>query len=912
MWYCLRTVANLFLHPRTKVMKKGIISAAILIFSTSAFAQQAKIKGTTKNESDGTVMPYVTVSLDNKQSVFSDAKGEFEFSNLNAGPHKLSFSFLGFTIKEVETNIAGENEVVELPPVKLTSSVIQINEVVVSTSPNNYSSRYDGSNFIISSKDIIQSKPIGTEEVLKKVAGINVSGDMGISNRLNVGIRGSYPRRAVNILLLEDGTPIAPAPYLAPEAYYNPPSERLDGVEILKGADILTYGSNTMYGVVNYITKKPPLKPTLGVNVIGGENGYNSQYVTYGGTWNNIGAEIQVLNKQFDGFQENSQSSIFNTTAKIYSELNSRSSVYLKLNYHQEKSKASYSALTPFTYKIDPKQNPFDADDLYTKRYAVDLIYNYKISANTILSTKAYASQFQRDWWRQENTLIKASTAKSYLGDAIYNDRYSYLDGKTFGADDYIRVGKVVAGKESTRARNRMFRIGGAQMAVKYTLNRGELKMNLEVAVKAHFETFNNVEIKNDSSRFSRSGIMDKENFYELSAYSAYLKDKFSYKKFSVTPSIRYEWVQMFSIDRFAVSKLANNDGSRYFGSDKNIYSSIIPGGTVAYDLLSSPANNLTVYAGIYKGYNAPTAEVGFLNVEDGIVSTPSASKPINRAPEVSLNYEGGFRGMLLKEFAGLQVAYFNNNITNYYSAGRNEAFQTLGAVNINGVEACVNLNIHKLLKTQAHQITLSFSGSMMRGKVLSGKLKDSDLLKAKHTDATKQELIDKINEERDGYDVYYSGAGGKDSLVYGNLAFTDFSKIKRLDFAFGKSGIANNSIPYLPPYLFNTGLSYSFKGFSVDVNINYVAKQYTDYLNFENETSEGAIGSLKAFSTIDANIAYSFSNFKSKYINGLSLFVAGKNLSNEIYQASRLHRVSSGIMPGGFRLIIGGIKYNF
>ena len=93
---------------------------------------------------------------------------------------------------------------------------------------------------------------------------------MGISNRLNVGIRGSYPRRSANILLLEDGTPIAPAPYLSPEAYYNPPSDRLDGIEILKGADILSYGANTMYGVVNYITKKPPVKPTLGLNIVGG------------------------------------------------------------------------------------------------------------------------------------------------------------------------------------------------------------------------------------------------------------------------------------------------------------------------------------------------------------------------------------------------------------------------------------------------------------------------------------------------------------------------------------------------------------------------------------------------------------------------------------------------------------------
>lgn len=893
-------------------MKKGLFYAALILLSLETFAQQAKIKGITKNEIDGTIMPYVSVSLDGQQNTFSDTKGAFEFSNLNAGAYKLTFAFLGFTIKEVEATVSQENEVVELPVIKLTSSVIQINEVVVSTSPNNYSTKYEGSNFIISSKEITQTKPIGTEEVLKKVAGINVSGDMGISNRLNVGIRGSYPRRAVNLLLLEDGTPIAPAPYLAPEAYYNPPSERLDGIEILKGADILTYGSNTMYGVINYITKKPPLKPTLGVNIIGGENGYNSQYLTYGGTWNNIGAEIQVLNKRFDGFQDNSQSSIFNTTAKIYSELNSRSSVYLKLNYHQEKSKASYSALTPFSFKADPKQNPFDADDLYTKRYAVDIIYNYKISSNTILSTKAYASQFQRDWWRQENTLIKASTAKSYLGDAIYNDRYSYLDGKTFGNDDYIRVGKVVAGKESTRARNRLFRVGGAQVTLKYAVSHGDLKMNLDVAAKAHFETFNNVELKNDSSRYSRSGTLDKENYYELAAYSGYIKDKFSYKRFSVTPSLRYEWVEMYSIDRLAVSKLANNDGSKYFGSDKSTYSSFIPGGTLAFEILNNSSNYLTFYSGIYKGYNAPTAEVGFLNVQDGVVSTPTVDKPINRDPEVSLNYEAGLRGSLIKGFTNLQLAYFNNNITNYYSAGRNEAFQTLGAVNISGVEATINLNIHKLLKTDKHELVLSFSGSMMRGKVLSGKLKDSDLLKAKHTDATKQELIDKINDERTGYDVYYNGVGGKDSLVYGDLVFNDFSKIKRLDFVYGKDGIANNSIPYLPPYLLNAGLSYSFKGFSIDFNINYVAKQYTDYLNFENETSEGAIGALQAFKTIDANIGYSFSGLKNKYLTGLNLFVAGKNLTNEVYQASRLHRVSSGIMPGGFRQIIGGIKYNF
>jgi Fe(3+) dicitrate transport protein len=893
-------------------MLKQIFINAFFVTSFTGFAQHATIKGVVKNNLDNAPIPYVSVTLDGAVSKDADIKGRFYFNDVSIGEHKITFAFLGYEKNEIIVKVSSESETIDLPDLKMKSSSILISEVVITSPTTTFSYRYEGSNVIISSKEIELSKPIGTEEILKKVSGVNVSGDMGISNRLNVGIRGSYPRRSANLLLLEDGTPIAPAPYLSPEAYYNPPSDRLDGIEVLKGADILAYGSNTMYGAINYITKKPPLKPTLGINLTVGENGYHSEYLTYGGTWNNFGAELQILNKQFDGFQNNSQSSIFNTSSKLYCELNSRSSVYLKLNYHQEKSKASYSALTPYSYTVDPRQNPFDADDLYTKRYAVDLIYNYKLSKNSLLSTKAYVSQFQRDWWRQENTLINASTALSYLGNDIYNDKYSYLNGQTFGNDDYIRVGKVVSGNESTRARNRLFRVGGLQESFKYNIEKENFRMNLEIIAKGHWETFSNIEIKNDSSRFSRSGIIDKDQYFNLSAYSGLIKDKFSYKKLSITPSLRYEWVTLRSFDRLAISKMIDNDGSKNFGSQSNVYSSFVPGTSASYELLSKGVNKLTVYAGLYKGYTAPTAENGFLNVEDGIVSAPSDSKPINRVPETSLNYEAGLRGCLLKEFACLQATYFNNNISNYYSAGRNEAFQTLGSVNIYGIESTLNFNLHKLLDNDKHQVVISFSGTMMKGKVLSGLLKDSDLLKAKHTDATKAELISKINSERNGYDVYFANSSGGDSLVTDELSISDFSNIKRLDYDFGNDGIANNTVPYLPKYILNAGISYTLKGFNMGVNVNYVAKQYTDYLNFENETAEGAIGSLQAFKTIDANVAYSFENSKNKYVKGLTLFVAAKNITDEVYKASRLHRLSSGIMPGGFRQINGGLKFNF
>ncbi|MFZ5551632.1 MAG: carboxypeptidase-like regulatory domain-containing protein [Bacteroidota bacterium] len=875
-------------------------------------AQEYIIKGKIISAEDKSAMQYVAIQF-NETGTYTNQNGEFEIHLNNAGEIKMIFSFIGYEKMEKTVLISAFEKITDLGIIEMKSSIIQIGEMVVTGNETMYSRQYEGSNVRMTKKELEITQPVGSEEALKKMAGINVSGDMGISNRLNVGIRGSYPRRSANILLMEDGTPIAPAPYLSPDAYYNPPSDRLDGIEVIKGADILTMGSNTAYGAVNYITKKPPVKPALGIHLTEGTNGYHSRYITYGGTWDNVGAELQVLQKSFDGFQNNSQSAIFNTTAKVYADLGKKSSVYLKLNYHQENSKASYSSLTPFTYAHDPRQNPFDADDLATKRYAADIIYNLRLGENAVLVSKIYGSQFVRDWWRQENTLVKASQVKSYVGDEIYNDRYSYMEGLTFGNDDYVRVGKMAGGRESTRARNRLFRVAGIQETLKYSWTTGDLQGKLEVAVKAHTETFSNVELKNDSSRFSRSGNVVLNEYFTLTAYSGYLKNTFKYKNFSASPVVRYEIIQMRQFDLMKIAADPNNDGSKFYGSIKNEFGTFLPGTTLSYQVKENEKNQVQVYAGVYKGYTAPVSSVAFLNVEDNVVGTTNDQNAVNMRPEESFNYETGTRMNLAKELVYAQVTYFNNTLKNYYSAGRNEAFESLGKVNINGVEAALQFHFGQFFKSGKHQLSLGISGSWMNSRILDGRLRDSDLLKEKHTDATKQEVVDKINAERNGFDVYYTSSTGGDSLVtQSTFTLSDFSSFRRIDMVFGENGIANNAVPYVPQILINSSLTYTFKGLTVSGNINYVSIQYTDYLNMNNETAEGAAGKLDAFTTIDASVSYSFEACKKKCMKGLSLFVTGKNLTDEVYKASRLHRVSSGIMPGGFRQINGGLKFVF
>ena len=370
---------------------------------------------------------------------------------------------------------------------------------------------------------------------------------------------------------------------------------------------------------------------------------------------------------------------------------------------------------------------------------------------------------------------------------------------------------------------------------------------------------------------------------------------------------LRYELVNMRKFNLLSIASDPLNDGSKNYGAINNSFGQLLPGMNVNYVLLDSTLNHLELYSGAYMGYTPPTSSVGFIGVdEEGSVNTSPEEENINMRPELSRSYEFGVRGYGAGGKLQGQMTVFDNTIENYYAAGRKEAFETLGSVNIRGLELNGSFDFGKLLNSNKHELILGFSCTWMQSKILSGLLKDSDLFKARHTDATKQELIDKINGERSGYSVYFAN----DSLIERTLTVSDFDNIESIEFGFGEGKIQNNAAPYVPNQIISVNMSYGFEGFNFGVSYSRVGAQYTEYLNFENETAEGAIGKLEAYGILDANIGYTFKS-KSRIIDGMNLFVAGKNLLNEIYTASRLHRVSSGIMPGGFRQINAGIIFN-
>ncbi|HCB47554.1 MAG: hypothetical protein CL554_12250 [Algoriphagus sp.] len=875
--------------------QRNVSLILLLILSSITSFAQTKVNGRVVDIEDKQPLIGAQIVVESKGvGTVADESGFFEIK-LPVGSNTIKIKYLGYETKSLSVN----NSAADLGIIALARASTALDEVIVSSSSNNFKEEFKGSNFRISPIALKNINPLSTEEVLRTVPGVNIVGDMGLSNRPNISIRGSWGRRSKKVLLLEDGTPSAPAPYIAPGAYYNPVSDRITSIEVYKGADMLRYGPNNMYGAVNYITALPPQKPELRMKLIGGQRNYQTGLLSYGGTWNNLGALVEGVYKKFDGFTDNSSVEVLNLNAKIFAKLSENQSLYFKVSGQFEDNQASLSSQTPFTFETDPTQNPLDADQFTMRRYGLDIIHKWLSKSNLSFTSKIYASDFERDWWRQITAKVKASEVRDYVGDAIFNHRYSYLNGESFEEEDYVIVGRVLNGRESTTDSRWTYTVSGFKETMSYDWQAFGEKQRLEAAINLHRETFKDRFLVTDSSRWARNGTATTDLWYRLWSVNGFIRNEFNIGKWGITPILRLEYVDMYRQNLLALAQNPNINSTEE-GREPNVYTQFLPGITIDYRI-----RNGEFYGSIYQGMIAPSKVFGFLVEQDGVVTNPLAGQSINIEPELAWNREIGWRGNLWDNRIDGQLTYFNNTSRNFYAGGRNEVFEELGKINVQGLEVALGA---ELFNINQHQLRLFGNINVMQSKVLKGRLVDKDLFsQVIHSTATQNEYIDKVNDNRSAYEVYVSdGSGGEVLLTDKTIDPADFQNITKSVIRFGEDGISDAEAPYTPRWNASIGLNYDFQNLSVGVSGHFVSEQFTEFHNFSNESADGAIGKLPAYHSIDAYVNYDF--ILGKKLN-MTTFINGKNITNEIYRASRLNRATSGIFGGGFRQIIAGVN---
>jgi Fe(3+) dicitrate transport protein len=868
-----------------------------LLFSLSGFTQ-ISFSGIVYDHIESSPIVGAYITMDDYYTT-SDRDGRFSLIIDSCFTCQLTITFLGYVPFEwnIPSSVSGTNHT-DFGLIYLVQNQTLLKEVKINSTSLPYKGNFAGTNYYISPAVFKEIQPLSTEELLRTIPGVNVVGDMGLSNRPNISIRGSWGRRSEKVLLLEDGSPISPAPYIAPGIYYNPISDRIDAVEVYTGADILQYGPNNMYGIINYLTPKPPQVPQLRAKIVGGQRGFFTGLLSYGGTWDKVGAQVEAVYKRFDGFVNNSSVEMVNLNAKIYTELSKRQSFYFKVSAQFEDNRATLSSITPFTFNSSPIQNPFDADRFTMHRYGMDIIHKYLVDDKTQLSSKIFASDFARDWWRQDNAIIKAADARNYLGDTWLNERYSYLDGLTFGDEDFIRVGRVRNGRESTTDSRWHFSIAGIEEHLTRTWQTNDIAQQLDMNLKLHFETYTDMVLRADSSRWARSGQFIRDIEYGLFSISGFVRYRWSKGNIGVTPIVRVERVWMDKADRLITSQNPNITNPRV-NDIVNNYTVVLPGATIDYTF-----SNIKIFASAYQGYIAPSKNFAFLVERDGIISNPEFGEVVNMQPELNINLELGMRGQFVPGRIEGQVAIFRNRIRNFYLAGWNEFFDKLGRIQIIGLESALKFNL--LSSSRNQQISIQPNITWMYSRVLSGELLDRHLFSnIVHSVATKEEFVLKHNNNPNAFRILRRE--GQEGVIthIGELTADQVEDIVSTTYLFGPNYLTNHEAPYTPRFSAFVNTTYRYKRFSLGMVYNYVGAQFTEFANFMSESADGSIGQLDAFRTWDIHVNYDWLKSNRKNIH---FFLVAKNIENRIFKMSRLNRANSGIFPGGFRQINAGV----
>lgn len=802
-------------------MNKGQISriafVAAAIFLSPCFTFSATIDIVVQDSVSLSPLLNTTVSIAGSSLTQStNSQGQASFSNIQPGRYQVLFSHIGkspvkkwVVISEnqkelgtVSIRILMVDDPIKLPGV----SVVSDNRV--------YGGKVNGSRSVLTEHRIAKQKALGSEELLRQVPGVTVAGDDGISNRLNIGIRGLYPRRSDRVLILEDGAPVQPSPYLAPSAYYNPPTDRIDIIEVVKGSAALTHGPHTMGGVINYITKQPPTEKRTNLKFIYGENGYSSTYLEHGGTWNNTGAAVQLLYKRGDGFRDNTAFDIYDGTAKLVWHNSSKSIVGAKFNFHVEDAQATYSALTQYEFSTDPHKNVFKDDILETERTALDITHHYEISPNTHLKTLGFYANFTRNWWRENSTLVLARTVDSA---AL--------------AEDLIRVGSG-----TNRARLREFKVMGLQSDLTQNYNFLGRGHRLDFGARLEVDKFDNQEQDGDTPD-ARGGPVVLDERFRAVAGAFFVRNVLK-----ILPSTSF--IPGFRVESFNQRRDTFDKNTGEVARKEKTTTEFLPGATLEFE-----KENMTLFAGVHRGFTPPLDETAYF--DDAEARQYDQDGDLDS--ELSWNYEIGARAKIRK-WLKFEPAFFQIDIENMIAAGRNAVFDNLGKVRYRGFEAAAAVDMSQILRT-------GFSASLTgQWTYLDTKIKEGII--------TEQLVV---------------GTGTQ------NVS-TD---------------IAGNAVPYAPRHSYRVGIELGFfeDRLSLLGDYNFVDDQFSDFHNTVKETNRGDNGLLPSYHFINLGSEYKLSK------SGFTIFASVKNIENEIYRASRLHRASSGIFPGGFRQFLFGFS---
>jgi len=585
----------------------------------------------------------------------SNPKGEFQLVGVPEERFAVLVTALDFQPMRVE--VAPDTTELEVEVTQLAATTASI-EVVASA--EDLRAIIPGSVQVLGRQELVSMKPIDANEALRRVPGLNLREDSGpVAMRLNVGMRGLNPNRSRKVLMLEDGIPIALAPYGEPDMYYSPPIERISRVEILKGSGQIVHGPQTVGGVLNFVSPDPPSRLHGEFDVEGGQRGLFVGWGELGGSNRDqsIGWVATYLHKQGDGWRQ-FYYDIEDAQVKFNLKPSDRHAIAIKGGLYDEASNSTYLGITTPMFLSDPNQNPVPSDTLAVERRSAALSHAYTISPTAVLSSAVFYYNTERFWGRQD--FDRSDRGRNYLG--------------VFG-DPSVPGGAVFL-RDSAGNRNRSFHVYGAQSNYGLQHRHGMLQAGVRYLIeRAHDQRVNG------SGFNARTGTIRDDEFRYGRAFAGYVQNRFNLgSRVTFTPGVRFVH---YNQERHITRKRVSGEPTNVDLRNSNGVTTAIPG----LGLSVRAADDLTFFTGVHRGFAPPATKIAIT----------STGENLELDSELSWNYEAGVRlagrRTVSAEFTFFRMDFSNQIISAAESGGATTTITNGGATLHQGFESSARVH---------------------------------------------------------------------------------------------------------------------------------------------------------------------------------------------------------------------------
>ncbi len=525
--------------------------------------------------------------------------------------------------------------------------------------------RIPGSGTVISAQEIQRANPSDVAEVLRRAPGVQVRQEYSGGMRLDIGVRGLDPGRSRQVLVLEDGIPIAANPYGEPDIFYLIAVERVRAIEVVKGSGNILFGPRTIGGVINFLTLTPPATPQAVMDVEGGNGKYIRGLARYGDTFGSARYVVQALHRRADGFQ----SEPYNSTdlmGKVAFDTSDKGEAIVKVGFHDDSAVSPTVGLTRQMFITDPRRPTFaPGDQANMRRYEVSLIHDQRFSEKTKLRTLLYAYANTRSWRRGtfDRTPQPGAAYDRIVGDPSVPNAAIYFTG-TNGIQDWS------------------YQVAGVEPRLEHRFETGTIGHTVDIGARLLGETAS-YQLSVGETPTSLAGALNGDERHRTVAFAGYFQDRIAVlENLLVTPGIRVEHADFHQLILRRTDATGGHDVS--IPGDKSV-TGVIPGAGAVYG--SRDAN---VFAGVHYGWGPPRVADSF-----GVNGTPKAV-----SAEESINYEIGARAFF-KKWLRAETTGFYSTFTNQVVSGGpvGAALVDGGPTEHIGVESAAVAGIGKALK---------------------------------------------------------------------------------------------------------------------------------------------------------------------------------------------------------------------